>query len=153
MYRLFCLVLIACAGCATTNSPNSYQYVVYEVPSGAENLSLILKSQYQDGFFEMIPLNQKLEAKGDTLRVWVEHFAPGEAMNEIQARHADLLMMCHPEFLPGWATNKHVFPWHEGEIYLYTVSENIVVVSTDRIDTYEIVLAAKSRSRHTVAGR
>jgi len=109
-------------------------------------LSPILNSEYREGAFEMIPLNKKLEAEGDTMRVWVEHYAPGESINENEARFADKLMMCYPDHLPGWAINKHVFPWHEGQIYLYALSEDIVVVSTERIDTFDLVLLAKRRS-------
>ena len=145
MNRLYCLIILFLSGCATVNSPNSYQYVIYEVPEGAHRLSPILNSEYQEGAFEMIPLNQQLKAKGDTLQVWVEHFAPGSSLNETRARYADVLLMCYPEHLPGWATPKHVFPWHEGRIYLYTLSENVVVVSTDRIDTFDLVLLAKAK--------
>ena len=101
----------------------------------------------------MIPLTQELEASGDTLEVWVEHFAPGDALNEPKARYADLLLMCYPDYLPEWAVNKHVFPWHKGEIFIYTVSENIAIVSTDRIDTFDLVLLAKSKKIGVVAGR
>lgn len=146
MWRIVCLMLFLLSGCVSLNTPNSYQYLIFEVPAGANQLSPILNSEYQEGAFEMIPLNKKLEAEGDTMWVWVEHFAPGSSLNENEARFADALMMCYPDHLPGWAINKHVFPWHEGQIYLYTLSEDIVVVSTERIDTFDLVLLAKRRS-------
>lgn len=101
----------------------------------------------------MIQLDKSLEAVGDTMRVWMEHFSPGALLNETEAQVADLLIMCYPNFLPEWAVTKHVFPWHEGEIHLYTVSENVIVVADERIDTFDLVLHANAIEQKEVANR
>lgn len=154
MYRLLCLLFLFCSGCSTLlNAPNSYRYLVFKVPGGTDQLSPILDSKDAEGAFEMIQVNQQLKAMGDTMRVWMEHFSPGAELNEIEVQSADLLIMCYPDFLPDWAIGKHIFPWHEGEIHLYTVSDNIIVVANKRIDTFDLVLNANAQEIEEIAGR
>ncbi|MBX2821249.1 MAG: hypothetical protein KTR29_16260 [Rhodothermaceae bacterium] len=154
MHRLLCLLFLFLSGCTTLfNAPNSYKYLIFKVPGGTHQLAPILDSEEGEGAFEMIQVNKKLEAVGDTMRVWMEHFSPGAYLNEGEAQVADLLIMCYPDHLPEWAVGKHVFPWHEGEIHLYTVSDNVIVVADKRIDTFDLVLHANAQELEEIAGR
>ena len=154
MYRILLLLLcMLVSGCATLRAPSPYKYVIFSVPSGTDLLNPIIESESGEGAFEMVQVNQRLEAISDTLSVWMEHFSPGADMNETEAMNADLLIMCYPDHLPSWAVVKHVFPWHEGEIHLYTVSENVIVVSNERIDLFDLVLQANLQDMKEIAGR
>ena len=154
MHRLLCLIFLFASGCTSLfNAPNSYKYLIFKVPEGTHQLAPILASDDGQGAFEMIQVNKQLEAVGDTMRVWIEHFAPGAYINENEAHNADLLIMCYPDYLPEWALEKHVFPWHEGEIHLYTVSDKVIVVADKPIDTFDLVLHANAQQVEEIAGR
>ncbi|HEY9792449.1 MAG TPA: FHA domain-containing protein [Candidatus Obscuribacterales bacterium] len=52
------------------------------------------------------------------IKVLVQHLDKNAPLDQNLAKQADLIVTCHPELLPAWAREKHLFPNHTGDVEL-----------------------------------
>lgn len=70
-------------------------------------------------------------AESDTLRVWVQHYAPGGYVDP-RVFTADAVLACFPDAIPPHIRLRHLLPMGVGEVYIYYQDRATILVTDTR---------------------
>ncbi len=139
---LFCAVVLAC-GIAVSGDDSEKRNVRFFKNADPDRTvtQVLVRGQLRPGYgnsVDLVEVNRRLEPiTGDTLSVWVQHYAPGQEGQQARllrkSQEYDLLVHCFPKSVPDGVRTDNVLPEADSLVHVYplTGSDYTVITGQD----------------------
>lgn len=139
---LFCAVVLACGIAVSGESSGDRPARFFKnVDPDRTVAQVLVRGQLRPGYgnsVDLVEVGPDLEPiTGDTLSVWVQHYAPGQKRQQARllrkSQEYDLLVHCFPGAVPDGVRTDNVLPAADSLVHVYplTGSDYTVITGQD----------------------
>jgi hypothetical protein len=118
---------------------------------------VLVRGQMRPGYgnvVDLVEVDSHLKPKtGDTLEVWVQHYAPGQENQKTRllrkSQEYDLLVHCFPQSVPDGVRTDNVLPEADSLVHVYPLmADDFTAISGSRSRALEFMSAYNVKQAH-----